>query len=113
MTALAFCTVTASTKRNADLGSGRTGAATTYLATLAITPLWPVGAETIRLLDLNSPREVKECFHVPAAGASLPDVRERDTLVIGSSEYPVQYVGEWTDGDVPCLHIVVQEVKTT
>ena len=110
MSASAFCTLTASTKRNADLGSGRKGAAVTSLASLAITPLWPLSRETIRTLELNSPRELKECYHVPA-GATLPDVKERDILVVGANQYPIEYVGEWTDGDVPCLQIIVGEIK--
>lgn len=110
--AASFLTVTASTKRNQDLGSGRTGSPVTYLASLAITPLWPVSPETVNELALNSPREYKECYHVPSSGTTLPDVKEGDVLVVGSTEYPVSYVGEWTDGSIPTLHIVVQEVKT-
>lgn len=113
MSARDFCTVTASTKRNADLGSGRVGAAVTYLASLLITPLWPVDQQTVRAFDLNSPRENKQCYHVPLAGEDLPDVVEGDILVVGSVEYPVQHVSEWTDGDVASLYLIVQEVKGT
>lgn len=111
MTARSFCTVMASTKRAPDLGGGRTGAPELYLAELAITPLYPVGQETVTLLELNSPREFKECYHVPAVGASLPDVVEGDILTVAGADYPISYVGEWNDGDVPALHLVVQEVK--
>ena len=113
MSARDFCTITASTKRNADLGSGRTGAAITNLASLLVTPLWPISRETIRLLDLASPREFKECFHVPAAGASLPNVLEGDVLTVAGTDYRIDHVAEWTDDDVPSLHIVAQEVKGT
>ena len=113
MSAREFCTVTASTKRTADLGSGRSGNATENLASLLITPLWPLGRQTIQQFAINSPREFKECFHVPVDGGSLPDVREGDMLVVSSVEYPIDYVAEWTDGDIPCLHIVCQEVKGT
>lgn len=113
MSAAAFCTVTASTKRNAAAAGNQTGAAVTYLASLAITPLWPASQETIRLLDLPSPREIKECYHCPASGTTLPDVKEGDTLVIGSSSYPIDHVAEWTDGAIPTLHIIVGEVKAT
>jgi hypothetical protein len=113
MSARAFCTVDASVSRNTVVSGNRLGAATTHLASLLITPLWPVGRETIRLLDLNSPREMKECFHCPVAGAALPDVKERDILVVGSKSYPIDAVLEWTDNDIPCLHIIVGEVKTT
>lgn len=112
MTARSFCTVTASTKRNATDGNRHT-AAEAYLAGLLITPLWPVGQETIRLLDLNSPRKMKEAFHVPAAGDALPDVQEGDILVVDGDDYPVDFVGQWTDGAIPTLHIVVGEVRAT
>ena len=105
------CTVTASTKRNSDLGGGKKGAATTYLSGLAITPLWPAGEGTLRTLNLNSPREAKECYHCPDGDATLPDVKEGDFLVINSVSYPIRFVGEWTDDSVACLHIVVTEVK--
>lgn len=111
MSARSFCTVTASVKRNTTVAGNKKGAATTHLASLLITPLWPVGRETIRTLDLNSPREMKECYHCPADGEALPDVQERDILVAGSDEYPIDAVMEWTDGTIPCLHIVVGEVK--
>ena len=111
MTACSMCTVTASTKRAPNLGDGRTGAPEVYLAEFAVTPLYPVGRETVTLLDLNSPREFKECYHVPLAGEGLPDVVEGDLLTVAGVDYPISYVGEWSDGQVPALHIVVQEVK--
>lgn len=109
-----FCTVTASTKRNVDAGGGRKTAKITHLTSLAITPLWPASEGTIRTLNLNSPREAKECYHVPADGDDLPDVLEGDDLVIAGTTYPIRFVGEW-DGVVPdikTLKIVVTEVKT-
>ena len=112
MTARSFMTVTASTKRNATDGNRRI-TAEPYLAGLLITPLWPVGQETIRLLDLNSPRKMREAFHVPATGDALPDVQERDILVVDGDEYPVDFVGTWQDGAIPTLHIVVGEVIAT
>ena len=113
MSAADFCTVEASTKRPEDLGSGRTGAPIAQLGALLVTPLWPVSRETISTLALNSPREFKECYHVPAAGASLPDVAEGDVLGHESVEYRVAYAGEWTDSDVPALTIVAQQIKGT
>lgn len=113
MSAAAFCTVTASTQRNASLGSGRMGAPAANLASLLITPLWPVSAETIQRLELNRPAEVKECYHVPVAGAALPDVLEDDVLVVGAATYRIRHAGEWTDGAVPSLHIVVDAIRGT
>lgn len=112
MSARSFCTVEASTKRNPAVAGNKKGAAVTNLSSLLITPLWPVSNETIRTLDLNSPREMKECYHVPAPDEALPDVKERDILVIGSDEYPIDHVSEWTDSDVPCLQIIVGQVKS-
>jgi len=111
MSARAFCTVTASTKRNADLGSGRTGAAAENLASIAITPLWPLDGGIVQSLALQSPREFLMTFHVPVDGESLPDVLEGDILTVDSVDYPIQYVDDWTDGTIPCLRIVVQRVQ--
>lgn len=115
MSAYDWCTQTASTKRNEDLGSGRTGSPVANLSSLKITPLWPVAAETQRILDINSPRELKECYHVPAdQGGTLPDVLEGDILTLDSTDYPILYVEEWTginSDDYPSLLIVVQQVK--
>lgn len=112
MSARSLCTITASTKRNEDLGSGRTGDPAAYLVGLLVTPLYPVSQETIQLFEINSPREVKECYHVPAAGAGLPDVKEGDILVHGGVEYPIAFCGEWPHGYVPTLHLILGEVKS-
>jgi hypothetical protein len=106
-----MCSVVASTKRNTKPGGRRSGAAAAYLLGLKITPLWPASREVVRTLDLNSPREAKECYHVPAEGQPLPDVKEGDILVVNGVDYPIDWVGEWTDSSVPALHIVVSEVK--
>jgi hypothetical protein len=114
MSAAAMCVVEASTKRNANLGNGRQGAATAHIGGLMVTPLWPVNEGLVKLLALNSPREFKQCYHVPQAGAALPDVREDDVLTHGGTDYRVHHVAEWTDihsGGVPCLHMVVQQIK--
>ena len=112
MTATSFCTVTASTKRNSDLGGGNYGPPAAYLATLAVTPLWPVSRETVQRLALNSPRRVLECYHVPT-GSTLPDVQAGDVLVVAGTEYPITYAGQWTDGSVPSLHLLVDEIQGT
>lgn len=105
------CTVVASTKRNPDLGGGQRGTAVAHLTRILITPLYPLSGQTVRTLALNSPREYKECFHVPLRGEALPDVVEGDILVIAGADYRVGPVSEWNDDDLPCLHLVVSEVK--
>lgn len=106
-----FCTVRASTKRNTRLGDGERGELFTHLTRLMITPLYPLSGETARTLALNSPREAKECYHLPEQGSELPDVKEGDRLVIAGVEYPIRAVSEWNDPDLPSLHIVVGEIK--
>ncbi len=112
MGAASFCTVTASVKRNSDLGGGITGEPVTHIASLAITPVWPIQRvdQVQALLELASARELKECYHVPTS-TTLPDVKEGDLLVLGTAEYPILHVMEWTDWDVPALQIIVQDVK--
>ena len=114
MTAASFCTITASTKRTQALGNNLRGSPVTYLAELLVTPLWSLRPETIETLGIHSPREYKECYHVPT-GDTLPDVVEGDILVHGGGEYPIDHVAEWPDlsGGVPTLQIVVSEVKAT
>jgi sorbitol-specific phosphotransferase system component IIA len=107
-----ICDISAIVKRNTDLGSGRKGAPVTHISSLLVSPLYPAGEGTIRTLNLNSPREAKECYHCPGAGETLPDVKEGDFLVVGSATYPIRFVGEWLDEYEPVLHIVVTEVKT-
>lgn len=115
MTARAFCTITASTKRNPAPVAGITTAPIANIVSMLVTPLWPLQPETIAQLDINSPREYKECFHVPTSGDTLPDVKEGDILTVAAIDYPVLYAGEWidiTDG-IPTLHMVVQQIKGT
>lgn len=114
MTAAAFCTVSASTKRNQDLSNNLRGAPVAYLTGLLVTPLWSLQAQTIETLGISSPRELKECYLVPT-GDTLPDIVEGDVLVHDGTEYRVDYVAEWPDlsGGVPALQIVVGEVKNS
>lgn len=107
-----FCTVTASVKRNVTT-LGVTAEPTTHIASLAITPIWPIANMSTyvqKIVDMASNRELKECFHIPES-TTLPDIKEGDLLVVGSDEYPILNVQEWTDREVPCLQITVQEVK--
>ena len=111
-----FATATVSTKRNPAPVAGRVTAAVAYLSGLTATPLWPLRPETVQALGIASPREMKECFVVPATGTALADIREGDILVHGGGEYIVDSVAEWTDtltGLVNCLQIVVSAIKGT
>ena len=115
MSAVGFCTVEASVKRNPDMGGGITGAATTHIASLMITPVYPLSAAAFggvsSTVEMASARKMRECYHVPATGTALPDIREGDLLVVGVKEYPVYYTQEWNDSSVPALQIVLQDIK--
>lgn len=111
MSAASFCVITASTKRSPAAVAGRITAPVASLASLSITPLWPLNPQTVSILALNSPREFKSCWHVPASGTTLPDIKEGDVLTVATVDYIVYSVAEWTDNEIPCLEIVVQQVK--
>ena len=102
-----------STKRNTNLGNNIKGAPITYLAGLLGTPVWNLRADTIESLGISSPRKFKEVYLVPN-GDTLPDIREGDILV-GSEEFRIDSVAEWPDlsGGVPCLVIVIQQIKSS
>ncbi len=107
MSALAFCTATATTKRSPAAVGGRVGEMQTHLTTLAIMPLMPVGSDLTTLPALTSPREAKETY-CPEA-----DVREGDRLVVAGTEYVIRWVGEWPwfDEEENFLRLAVEEIK--
>jgi len=81
-----------------------------------ITPFWPVNTHIVDMASFgDAPHEVKECYHVPATGAALPDIREGDVIVVDGVDYPVSFVAEWGDpsghGHITSLQIVVQIPK--
>lgn len=109
MSARKFCTSTATiTRRNPT-----TEAIDTQATDIAVTPLWPAENATITRLELNSPREVKECYHVPAVGVALPDVQSGDRITHDGTEYALIFAGQWPHDTVPTLHIVVDKVQGT
>jgi hypothetical protein len=107
-----LCTVLASTKRGTkDPSTQRRGTPTTFLSSLRIMPLYSVSDAILKVMVTSSPKELKETIHVPIGTQTLPDVKEGDTLVIGSIEYMVSFVKEWSSQRQSCLQIVVQEQK--
>lgn len=101
------------TTKNAQIKRGNPAA--TVIDRLRITPLWPVtSGDLIVQLDINSPREAKQCYHAPDdASLSLPDVRNGDVMTVSSVDYIVIAVAEWPDidGGIASLHIVCEELK--
>lgn len=102
-----LATVTASTKRSpATGGDGKRGLPATNIASLSCTPLDPVSAEVQQRLRLDTPHELLESY----MDADL-DVLEGDILVVGSREYPIRAVAEWSWRGSEYLHVVVEELK--
>lgn len=102
-----LATVTASTKRSpATDGAGKKGLPTTQVSSLICTPLDPVSAEVQQRLQLDTPHELLETF----ADGDL-DILEGDTLVVGSTEYPIRAVAEWTWRSSEFLHLIVEDLK--
>lgn len=107
MSALDFCTVTASTLRSPAAVAGKVGAMETHLAALSIMALMPGGEDLRTEIVLNSPREVKETYCIEA------DICEGDHLVVGTRTYIVRWVEEWPWADAAenFHRVVVEEVK--
>ena len=105
-----LATVSASTKRAPAISSGKRGAAATNLTGLLITPLDPIDPEIRQRLGLNTPHEVYITFVDTAV-----DIMEGDLLVVGSTEYPVRSVADWSAGSYMSAYkqIIVEELKTT
>lgn len=103
-------TVTASTKRPPAISGGKRGAPTAKLSSLSITPLDPLSMDTAQRMGIGSPVNYYECY---APGA--PDVRAGDTLVVGSTEYPIRFVAAWEwpnrGTQTEYLHMVVEKVN--
>jgi len=103
-----MATVTASTKRPPAIVDGKRGAAVTHVASLACTPLDPVDAEIRERVGLQTPHELLQT-HIQGG----VDIREGDVLVVGSVEYPIRAVEEWTwPGDqTDYLTLYLEELK--
>lgn len=100
-----LATVSASTKR-ATFSSGRRSAPTEQISSLDVTPLDPVSAELAQRLGLDTPHEVLQTF----CEGDL-DLQEGDILVVGTEEYPIRALEEWTYGDTTSYRLVVEELK--
>lgn len=108
MSARKFCTKTATIKRRNDVGGYDT------IATdIAVTPPWPVDTDNLQRAELNTPRSLHECYHVPTAGASIPAARDGDRLIHEGTEYPIIHAGIWEHSRVPTLHMRVDKAWGT
>lgn len=102
-------TVTASTKRNPAIASGkRSGTTTTQIASLKVSPLDPVSAELRNRLDIDTPHELLQCF---TKGSHA--ILEGDILVVAGLEYPIKAVADWPDGTLPeaFKQLILEDLK--
>jgi len=86
--------VTASTKRSPVVASGKVGAKVVNIASFLCSPIDPLedmryGAMTRKPI-LESPKNTLITY----CDADL-DIKQGDTLVVGSDEYPITYVNDW------------------
>jgi hypothetical protein len=106
MSALDFCTVTASTTRSPGVVGGKVGEQVTHLAAVLIMPLMPAGEDVRAEVALNSPREAKETYCIES------DILEGDHLIVDERTYIIRWVGEWPwkDRSEDFHRLVVEEV---
>ncbi len=113
MAAIDFCNKTASTTRAKDEGDGVTfGEMEPWLDAVKVTPVWALSKSNVDFLNGASPNEVKECYHIPAPGAELPDIKKGDVITIDDRDYPVSYVQPWEDGAdnaIGSMVIIIQD----
>lgn len=95
------------TKRPPDVTNGRRAEPVTFLTAVKCSNLFPVEAEVAQLLPNKSPKELLQCF-VPGDN----DVKEGDTLVFDSREYPVRAAAEWTLNTKAVTHLILEDLKT-
>lgn len=100
-----FLTVTASTKRQPAISSGKRGAPVTQVASLRCTPLDPVDPELRQRLALDTPHELLQTF------TQETDIVQGDLLTVAGVDYPVRSCAEWTWRGTTFRHLVVEDLK--
>lgn len=101
-----MATVTCSTKRLPAYSGSKRGDPVANLTGLKCTPLDPLDAELRNLPVLTSPYEALQTFI-----RRDPDIQEGDRLVVGSAEYTIRAVEDWTWGNDVFLRLILEELK--
>lgn len=103
-----LATVTCGTKRSPSISSGKRGVPTTNLSGLKCLPLDPLDPEIRIRVELNTPHEALQTM---IEGG--PDIQEGDVLTVGSSEYNIRSVADWTwrPAESNTLLLVLEELK--
>jgi hypothetical protein len=117
-------TATYSTKRQPAASSGKGGVSATHLTGLASVPIMPAqtAQASINPLGIKDPLtgqmlelletyiEYQEHVDSTVTVTQLPDIRENDVLVSGSTNYRIRRVSSWpaTANLLAYLHIVLE-----
>jgi len=103
---VALATVTASTKRVGAYVDSLPPDPVENIASLKCLPLLPVNPE---LFQRYRGQRFQEILHTYVEGGL--DIKRGDLLVVGSTEYPIQAVGEWywPPDDANRLHLILAD----
>lgn len=103
-----LATETVDIKRAAAVVSGkRAETPSTVYSGVKCTKLFPVDAETLRRLQLNSPYVV---FEMMTMGTYV--IENGDLAVIGGTSYKVKAVEPWTFRSEYAIRLIVEEDKS-
>jgi hypothetical protein len=104
-----LATVTCGTKRPPSVASGKRGVPVTNLSGLKCLPLDPLDASIRTRLELDTPHELLQTMIEDG-----PDIVEGDVLTVGSDEYDIVSVAEWTwrPAATDTLLLILEELKT-
>jgi hypothetical protein len=95
---------TASTKRQTLAGGVHSFAAN--LASVKVSPLYPVDAELTRRMALDTPMELLQIF------AEDADIREGDVLSVAGRDYEIRSCANWPESSSRFLHLVLEDIKS-
>ncbi|KPK91509.1 MAG: hypothetical protein AMJ88_13455 [Anaerolineae bacterium SM23_ 63] len=104
-----LATVTCGTKRATVGATGLRSAPAVYLSNLKCLPLDPLEPDIKTSLELDTPHELLQTM---IEGG--PDIKEGDTLTVGSIEYKIRSVADWTwsPSATNTLLLILEEFKT-
>lgn len=104
-----LATVTAGTKRSPPIVSGKRGVPTTNLSGLKVLPLDPIDPDLRIRLELDTPHEVLQ-----TQIEFGPDIQKGDILTVGSDEYTIRAVGDWTwrPAGTDILTLILEALET-
>lgn len=101
-----LATVSASTRRPPAVSGGKRGVPATHVVSLMCTPLDPASSELVPQRLLETPMELLQTFVDNSV-----DIIEGDVLVVGTTEYPIRYVGDWAWRNTTYRYLLIEKLK--